>query len=190
MDKSRRRSIVALWPRVRRSFQVGGTALHDLSFVAGNLAAYGIAASSGTDAFSSFVGSFSTGAVAAPDRVYATAYTGNGTYITRARSDDGGLTWTRQAQWKSSGSKSPLVVDPTDADHLYFSFGIDYDAVIPDDESQDIVGVSESWDGGDTCSQIGQPGLPGVSLLALSPDGTTLYGATAAGLYALPLGGS
>lgn len=154
------------------------------------LRSFGTTSSSGTDAFSSFVQSFSTAAMAAPDRVYATAYTGNGTFVTRARSDDGGLTWTRQAQWKSIGWKSPLVVDQANADHLYFSFGINYDAVIPSYFSQDVVGVSESWDGGDTWSQIGQPGLPGVVLLALSPDGTTLYGATNAGLYALPLGGS
>lgn len=154
------------------------------------LATLSLTNSTGTDAFSSFVRSFSTGGVAAPDRAYATSYTGNGTYITRTRSDDGGLTWTRQAQWKAGGWRSPLVVDPANADHLYFSFGINYDAVIPSYESQDIVGVNESWDASVNWSQIGQPGLPGVLLLALSPDGTTLYGATASGLYALPLGGS
>ncbi|GAC1316280.1 MAG: hypothetical protein NVSMB2_08970 [Chloroflexota bacterium] len=137
--------------------------------------------------FGTFVRAFTTGVLAAPDRIFSVGYSRNGFTMALSRSDDGGQTWTSLQTWRGYGSGSALVVDPADPDHLYLSFGYESGAEPPAGGSAEVMGVSESGDGGASWTAVGQAGSPGVTRMALAPDGTVLYGGTRQGVYVLPL---
>ena len=113
-----------------------------------------------------------------PARFYLTAVarsieqggTGTGLF----RSDDGGATWTLKKKWCCSIEAHPgLAQDPAQPDHVF---------VAPASG-----GVQGSLDGGETWRVVGERGLTDVHVLAISPDGATLYAGAERGLFRLRL---
>src|SRR5579859_228025 len=113
------------------------------------------------------------------------------------RTDDDGLTWTQVLAYRGGGTPAytPAGEDPS-APNVWMG-GLAYDPAHPDHvdvgrqsypdyfAAADGGGVTESWDGGQTWSDLGRQDIGAVNDLAWGIDGRNLYAATDQGVWRL-----